>query len=179
MQPTPLFAIILAAAPGPHREQMLQPTHLFALILVLALAAIVVVLWVVLSTIRKVKVARMQSEIHAKLVDKVSSSQDFSSFFNSKAGKQLVASITSDHTRRAPYRAILRSVRIGTILLCLGIGFLIIGIWNHVIFFVGHFLGGLLLVLGASFLISAWVSYRLSKKFGLINHDRDAEKPLS
>ncbi len=187
MQPIPLFAIILAAARGPHQEQMLQPTHLFALILAIALVAIVVVLWIVLSTIRKVKVARMQSEVHAKLVDKVTSSQDFSSFLNSEAGKGLAASLFYEQHRghgsalgghQDPYGRILISLRRGIILLALGVVFLIFAMHfarqsDGFLFF-----GGLGVALGAGFLISSWVSYGLSKKLGLLNQDRNTEKPL-
>ncbi len=156
------------------------------------LSGFVALFWVVLSTIRRVKVARMQSEVHSKLVEKIGSGQDFSSFLNSEAGRQLADSLFYEQHRshapnfeaqHDPYGRILRSIHTGVILLALGIAFLTLGTQftkadDGFFFDSFFFFGDLAVALGAGFLISSWVSYRLSKKFGLINHDRDAEKPL-
>jgi len=137
---------------------------------------IVAVFWVVFSTIRRLKMARIQSEVHIKLMEKIGSSQEFLTFIESESGKRLIASISLEQPRREPYSRILASVQAGVILLFLGIAFLFLG---------GHFanaqegfyiLGGLCVALGTGFLISAGLSYRLSKAFGLFNRERTIEK---
>ena len=128
--------------------------------------------WVIFSTVRRVKVARVQSEIHSKLIEKIGSSPEFLTFLGSESGKQLVAALGIEQPGRDPYGRLLSSVQAGVILLFVGLAFLILG---------GHFtnaaegffiLGGLAVALGAGFLISAGLSYRLSKSFGLFEQRR-------
>lgn len=144
--------------------------------MIMVFGGIVAVFWVVFSTIRRLKVARVQSEVNSKLIEKLGSSPEFLTFLDSDAGKQLVASLGIEQPSREPYGRILSSVQAGVILLLLGIALLILG---------GHFanaaegffvLGGVAVALGAGFLISAGVSYRLSKKFGLLDRERNADK---
>lgn len=144
--------------------------------IIMVFGGIVAVFWVVFSTIRRLKVARIQSEVHSKLIDKLGSSPEFLTFLDSDAGKQLVASLGIEQPSREPYGRILTSVQVGVILLLVGIALLILG---------GHFanaaegffiLGGLAVALGAGFLISAGLSYRLSKTFGLFERERTAGK---
>jgi hypothetical protein len=231
--------------------------HQYAFLIVAIVSSfgfIPAIIWVIFSYVRRVKVARMQAEVHSKLIDKIGSSPEFLTYLDTEAGKRLVASLGMEQTRHEPYSGILgsvqrgvillllgiallalgkqfagaeegflisgglaialgagflisagisyplskkfglfdrglsnsptsddphsqilRSIRHGMILACLGIGLLIIGIWNGF----SAFLGGLLLALGAGFLISAGISYRLSQKFGLFERDRAAEKPVS
>ncbi len=144
--------------------------------IIMVFGGIVAVFWVVFSTIRRLKVARVQSEVHSKLIDKVGSSPEFLTFLDSDAGKQLVASLGIEQPSREPYSRILSSVQAGVILLFVGIALLVLG---------GHFanaaegffiLGGLAVALGIGFLISAGLSYRLSKAFGLFERERTAGK---
>ncbi len=139
-------------------------------------STLVVIFWIVFSSIRRLKVARMQSEVHSKLLEKVGSSQEFLTYLDTESGKRLVASIAMEQPSRDPYNRILVSVQAGVILLLLGVAFLILG---------GHFantaqgfyiLGGVAVALGAGFLISAGLSYRLSKAFGLFDRRQDFGK---
>ncbi len=138
--------------------------------------AIVAIFWVVFSTIRRLKVARIQAEVHSKLIEKVGSSQEFLTFLETDSGKKLVASIGIEQPNRNPYNRILASVQAGVILLLLGVAFLVLGgvYANAEEGFV--ILGGLGVALGAGFLISAGLSYRLSKSFGLFDRERSVEK---
>lgn len=136
----------------------------------------VVIFWVVFSTIRRLKVARIQGEVHSKLIEKFTSSQEFLAFLETDSGKKLVDSIGIEQPNRNPYNRILASVQAGVILLLLGVAFLILGnvYANAQEGFI--ILGSLGVALGAGFLISAGLSYRLSKAFGLINGDRSIQK---
>lgn len=136
----------------------------------------VVIFWVVFSTIRRLKVARVQAEVHSKLIEKFTSNQEFLAFLETDSGKKLVTSIGIEQPNRNPYNRILASVQAGVVLLMLGVAFLILGsvYTNAQEGFV--IVGGLGVALGAGFLISAGLSYRLSKAFGLLDGERSIEK---
>jgi hypothetical protein len=136
----------------------------------------VAIFWVVFSTIRRLKVARIQAEVHSKLIEKVGSGQEFLTFLDSESGRKLVASIGIEQPNRNPYNRILASVQAGVILLFLGIAFSLLGSTfanAREGFFV---LGGLGVALGVGFLISAGLTYRLSKVFGLFEHEQPRGK---
>ena len=137
---------------------------------------IVVVFWVVFSTFRRMKVARIQAEVHSKLIDKFASSQDFLTFLDSDSGKKLVASIGIEQPNRNPYNRILASVQAGVILVCISIAFLILGANFPDVSEGFKVVGSLGLALGIGFLISAGLSYRLSKNFGLFDRERSVQK---
>lgn len=137
---------------------------------------IVIVFWVVFSTFRRMKVARIQAEVHSKLIDKFASSQDFLTFLDSDSGKKLVASIGIEQPNRNPYNRILASIQAGVILVCVSIAFLILGANFPDISEGFKVVGSLGLALGIGFLISAGLSYRLSKNFGLFDRERSVQK---
>ena len=153
---------------------MADLTPIVALIMVFG--GSVAVFWVVFSTIRRLKGARVQAEVHSKLIDKVGSSPEFLTFLDSESGKQLVASIGIEQPSRNPYNRILASVQAGVILVCVSIALLIIGVNVADVAEGFKILGALGLALGIGFLISAGLSYRLSKAFGLLDRDSSVEK---
>ncbi|MCL5671053.1 MAG: hypothetical protein M1423_07140 [Acidobacteria bacterium] len=159
---------------------MLESTHLFFILLVLVITfgPIVAIFWLIFSMVRRVKLARMQSELHSKLIDKIGSSPESLAYLNTEAGKQLVASMGIDQPRREPYSRILSSVQAGVILVLVGFVLVILGLTFANTKEGFCILGDLAVALGAGFLISAWISYRLSKKFGLLDRERAAENPL-
>ncbi len=144
--------------------------------IVMVFGGAVAVFWVVFSTIRRLKVARVQAEVHSKLIDKVGSSQEFLTFIDSEAGKKLVASIGIEQPSRNPYNRILASVQAGVILVCVSIALLVIGVNVADVAEGFKILGTLGLALGIGFLISAGLTYRLSKKFGLFDRNSSTEK---
>lgn len=144
--------------------------------IIMVFGGLVAIFWVIFSSIRRLKVARMQSEVHRHLIEKMGSSQELLTFLGSDSGKQLVASIGIEQPNREPYSRILGSVQTGVILLLVGIALLFLGA-----FFAnaeeGCFIvGSLAAALGVGFLISAGLSYRLSKAFGLFERERTAGK---
>ncbi len=144
--------------------------------IVMVFGGTVAVFWVVFSTIRRLKVARVQAEVHSKLIDKVGSSQEFLTFLETDSGKKLVASIGIEQPSRNPYNRILASVQAGVILVCVSIALLIIGVNFPDVAEGFKILGALGLALGIGFLISAGLSYRLSKSLGLFDRERSVEK---
>ncbi|MEJ2008670.1 MAG: hypothetical protein P8Z30_11035 [Acidobacteriota bacterium] len=144
--------------------------------LIMVFGGLVAIFWVIFSTIRRLKVARLQSEVHSRLIEKMGSSQELLTFLGSDAGKELVASIGIEQPSREPYGRILSSVQAGVILLLVGIALLILG-GQFANAAEGFFiLGGLAVALGAGFLVSAGLSYRLSKAFGLFERERTVGK---
>lgn len=144
--------------------------------IIMVFGGTVAVFWVVFSTIRRLKVARIQSEVHSRLIDKVGSSQEFLTFLDSDSGKQLVASIGIEQPSRNPYNRVLASVQAGVILVCVSIALLFLGVTYADVAEGFKIVGGLGLALGIGFLISAGLSYRLSKSFGLLDRERSVEK---
>jgi len=144
--------------------------------IIMVFGGVVAVFWVVFSTIRRLKVARTQAEVHSRLIEKVGSSQEFLTFLESESGKQLVASIGIEQPSRNPYNRILTSVQAGVILICVSIALLVLGVNYTDVSEAFKILGGLGLALGIGFLISAGLSYRLSKSFGLFDRERSVEK---
>ena len=134
------------------------------------------IFWVVFSTIRRLKVARAQAEVHSKLIEKVGSSQDLLTFLDTEAGKKLVDSIGIEQPNRNPYTRILTSVQAGVILVLLGVAFLILAATFRGAAEGCYSVGVLVVALGAGFLISAGMSYRLSKSFGLFERERTSGK---
>lgn len=152
----------------------MDATSIFAVLTIFP--GIVIVFWVVFSTFRRMKVARIQAEVHSKLIDKFASSQDFLTFLDSDSGKKLVASIGIEQPNRNPYNRILASIQAGVILVSVSIAFLIIGVNFPDLAEGFKVVGALGLALGIGFLISAGISYRLSKNFGLFDRERSVQK---
>lgn len=122
--------------------------------------------WMIYSLIRNTIRRRQQNTIHTRLLEKFTSSQDFAAFLQTPGGQQYMNSLTDSDNH--PGRAILASVAGGIVLAVVGAGLLVAGL---VLRSVGTAISGLLLLLvGGGFILSALVSYKLSRKLGLI-HD--------
>lgn len=120
------------------------------------------------------KMARIQTDVHTKLLDKLGTSPELVAYIESEAGKRFLEAtpFDIDHARRpaAPFSRILWSAQAGVIIIVLGAGLL----W-----LTGRFtdedargllvFGTLCLALGVGFLFSGMVSYALAKRFGLLN----------
>ena len=115
--------------------------------------------------------ARMQArtEFHRQLLDKFTSGGEFAAFLNSSGGQRLLEGLWSQ--RMNAKERIIRSMQGGVVLTVLGLGALGLSIRNHGMVFPG----ALVLALGAGFLISTAISYRLSKKLGLLQEQSASE----
>lgn len=140
--------------------------------IIMVFGGAVAIFWVIFSSIRRLKVARLQSEVHKNLIEKMGSSQELLTFLGSESGKQLVASIGIEQPSREPYSRILSSVQAGVILVCVSIALLLVGVSVADVAEGFKILGALGLALGIGFLISAGLSHRLSKKFGLFDREQ-------
>jgi hypothetical protein len=125
--------------------------------------------WLIFSTIRRYKIAKVQAEVQAKLLDKVGSGQELLAYAQSDAGKQLLESLKVE--RVAPHGRIVGALQAGIIFLLLGGALLML---RHQVSVADNqeafsVLGTLSCALGVGFALSAAASYYLSKSFGLLN----------
>src|SRR6266853_263869 len=74
--------------------------------------------WVIFSTIRRYKVAKLQAEVQTRLLDKVGSGQELLAYAQTEAGKSLLESLSVE--RPSPYGRIFSVLQIGIILVLVG-----------------------------------------------------------
>lgn len=148
------------------QSQDLAPV-LAAFIFMMASAWIV---WVISGNRRRQRVAEIQKEMHMKLFEKFGTSQELLDYLKSDAGRRFLDSATIEHGR--PTGRILGSVQTGLTLLLMGLGLLFLHgrlsqSWSDdtLVF------GVLAVALGIGFLLSAGVSYWLSKSWGLFEKE--------
>lgn len=124
--------------------------------------------WVVFTTIRRYKIAKVQAEVQAKLLEKVGSGQELLAYAQTDTGMQLLESLKVE--RVAPHGRIIGALQTGIIFLMLGVALLILRYEVSVADQEGFVvLGTLSSSLGVGFALSAAASYYLSKSFGLLN----------
>jgi hypothetical protein len=139
------------------------------------------ILRLVLDNRRWYRMVKVQTDIHMKLLDRFSSSQDMIAYMDSEAGRRFLESprfdIQPKQAAMFPYGRILWSAQVALIMATLGAGML---------FLRGRVpadgdapllvLGTLALMLGLGFLLSAAASYLLSKHFGLLEQSASASE---
>ena len=74
--------------------------------------------WVIFSTIRRYKIAKLQAEVQSRLLDKVGSGQELLAYAQMEAGKSLLESLSVE--RPSPYGRMFSALQIGVILVLVG-----------------------------------------------------------
>lgn len=121
------------------------------------------VVWVILEW-RKM---RHKSMLQKNIVDKFSSAQELNDFLQSQEGNKFLNFLKFNGL--APREKILSSLSKGVILSFFGIALVVIGqIFTEEMKYFNAF-GIVIISLGVGFLISTFISYKLSKKWGIIN----------
>ncbi len=140
-------------------------------------------IWIIRTLLdyrRWLRVTRVQAEVHGKLLDRFASNEDLLSYIQTPAGRKFLESapipLDADVSRTvsAPINRILWSVQVGVIVAAGSLGLLYIS--GREIQEIGRPLfamGSVGLALGAGFVVSALVSYLLSRRLGLVA-DRSA-----
>ena len=127
------------------------------------------VAWVIFSSIRGYLVAKMQSGVQMRLLDKVDSSQTLLAYAETESGRQFLKSLRVELGEPGmPFRRILSGVQSGIVLICFGAGMLLLhgyGVATDPEFTI---FGVLAVALGIGFGIAAGASYMLSRSFGLL-----------
>lgn len=120
------------------------------------------VVWIILEW-RKLKA---KSVLQSKMVDKFPTAQEFNDFLQSKGGNKFLSFLKFNGL--APREKILSSLSKGIILSMFGISLIILGqvFTEEIKYFLAF--GIVIVALGVGFLISTFISYKLSKKWGII-----------
>jgi hypothetical protein len=124
--------------------------------------------WIIFSTIRRYKIAKLQAELQSKLLDKIGTGQELLTYAQTDTGRQLLESLKVE--RVAPHGRIIIALQAGIVLMVFGAGML--AVRNHVPDQGAEgftILGSLIVSLGLGFALSSAASYYLSKSFGLLN----------
>lgn len=128
--------------------------------------------WLIFSTIRRYKIAKLQSEVQTKLLDKVASGQELLAYAQTEVGRDLLESLKVEQ-QVSPYPRIIGAMQTGIIALLVGSAFLFLRsrVPNDLAqgFLV---IGTILVFLGLGFGFSAAASYYMSRSFGLLNGTR-------
>ena len=137
-----------------------------------------VLTWLVRTLIeyrRWLRLSRIQTEVHTKLLDRLTSNEDLLAYIQSPSGRKFLESapIPVDLGPRsisAPVGRILWSVQAGVVLAAGGIGLLYVS--GNAIEDVAPALnavGVLAIAFGAGFIVSAGIAYLLSQRLGLLD----------
>ena len=108
---------------------------------------------------------RQRMSMHRAVIEKFSSAEDFAAFAQSPAGQEFIANLSASPS---PARAVMGAIQKGIVLVLLGGGVWWVGATLESKAEVAG-IGILLLCVGAGILISAGISYRLAKSWGLID----------
>jgi hypothetical protein len=129
----------------------------------------------VASLIRRWHQQRTLQQFQAKLLDRIGSVSELGAFLNTESGSRFLKQLTTVNEAGGPHIRILRAVESGAVLATLGIGLYLYGwmtptipgeVTNGINALATIFFG-----IGAGFLGSAALSYRLSKQMGLLSSD--------
>src|SRR5437588_2981980 len=139
---------------------------------IISVAFFGMIVWIVsLGTNAKNRRAQAQAEVQTKLIERFGTSKEFIEFLQSPAGQRFVSGVEMNTALYARDR-IIRGFGTGIVLSLLGVGFLAIWLFDHNGGFV--YPGFILLGLGLGFFLSAIVSLKLSKSYGLIDAVRSS-----
>jgi len=128
-----------------------------------------IIIWVVWAILEWRKM-RHKSQLQNKIVEKFSTVQEFNDFLQSKEGNRFLDFLKFNGF--TPRGKILSSLSKGVILFFLGVALVIIGqIFTGEMKYFNAF-GIVIIALGVGFLISTFISYKLSKKWGIIDEER-------
>ncbi len=138
------------------------------------LGAVLWALRVFVENRRWTRTFKLQSEVHARLIDKFGSSQELAAYMETEAGKRFLEAapipLHYDSGQRMPNAVarILTPIQIGTVLILLGSGFLVlrhIGVDYEIPM---RILGVLTLMPGIGFILSAGLTWLLAARLGLM-----------
>ena len=145
--------------------------------IIVSLGFFAMIVWIVwLGTNSKNRRAQAQAEVQTKLIERFGSAKEFIDFLQSPAGRQFVTGVEVSSTLHAKDRVI-GGISKGVILSLLGVGFLAIWLADENRGFI--YPGFILLGLGVGFFLSALISWKLSKSYGLINGNHAAGSDLT
>jgi hypothetical protein len=133
------------------------------------------IVYTVVSGIKRLHQQRILGQFQAKLLDRIGSINELGAFLNTEAGARFLKSLTMINASARPQNRILRAVQSGAVLACLGGALYLYGwftptipgaVTNAI-----NAVATIFFALGIGFLLSAALSYRLSRRLGLLTDD--------
>jgi hypothetical protein len=124
--------------------------------------------WVIAANIRRSRRSKQTADLHSRLLDRFAGSQELIAFLEGDAGRRYFDALESD--LRDPLSRILSGIQFGVVLLLLGVSLLAVRsrqtdeFTRNALLFIG--VPGI--ALGVGFLVSAGISHRLCKSWGLL-----------
>jgi hypothetical protein len=158
-------------------EEMIESVFAALAAAAAVVAFIGLLVWLIRAVIdhrRWLRLSRVQTEVHTKLMDRLATTEDLLAYIQSPAGRRFLESapIALDGEPRrasAPFGAILWSLQAGIVLVALGLGLLFAQ--RSVLQEIAdgfYILGVLAIALGIGFAGSAVAAYLISTRFGLM-----------
>jgi hypothetical protein len=128
--------------------------------------------WVIAANIRRSRTSKQIVALHARLLDRFATSQELIAFLEGESGRRYFEALESD--LKDPLSRILNGIQAGVVLILLGGSLLAVksGQTGQTARNALEILGIPGIALGAGFLISAVISHRLCKSWGLLGKDR-------
>jgi len=168
--------------PVPYRESSagevmnrITPIILFPCFLV----ALVWIIYLFVQSRRWNRAFKQQSEIHSRLIDKFSSTQELAAYMETEAGKQfLSASAFASGSQAGPHMPnvvarVLTPMQVGVVLTLLGIGFYFMRNAGPDMVTPMIVLGTLALMPGIGFILSAGATWAIAQRLGLMPEKPD------
>jgi hypothetical protein len=126
------------------------------------------------------RISRVQAEVHTKLMDRFSANDDLLAYIQTPAGKKFLESapiaLESPRAISAPLSRILWSVQVGIVLIALGLGMQFVsGTVDKDVSAPMSALGVLGISVGIGFVLSAFLSFVLSRRLGLLGQPAAGE----
>jgi len=123
-------------------------------------------IWSILEWLRM----RYKNQLQNKILEKFTTVQEFNDFIQSEEGNKFLKFIS--YNGFAPRQKILSSLSRGIIISFIGVSLILIGqiFPGEMKYFLAF--GIVLIALGVGFLVSTFISYTLSKKWGIIDGDK-------
>ena len=120
------------------------------------------------------RLSKIQTDVHTKLLDRFTANEDLLAYIQTPAGRRFLESapipIESPRSISAPLGRILWSAQVGAVLTVLGLGIEVVA-GRAVEEVAGPVaaIGAVVISLGIGFLVSAFLAYVLSRRFGLMS----------
>jgi hypothetical protein len=128
--------------------------------------------WVILSSIRRYQVAKFQTNLQMKVLEKIDSGQTVVAYAETEAGRRFLESLAMERAEGvAPYKNILSGVRAGIMLIVFGVALLALHSLAGNDAQANTFIGTISIALGIGFELAAAATYFLSRSFGLLNKE--------
>jgi hypothetical protein len=189
---TPAYYLEGVYIPGDHRPEtaaeriwsdMVQGISIF-FVITLIVSTLAWVIRTLIAHRRWSRLSRVQTEVHGKLMDRFATNEELMNYIATPAGKRFLelAPLQLDDTPRPlsiPISRILISVQIGLVLGAAGIGMIVVStnVPQEIIQPLSG-LGTLAISLGVGFVLSAVISYILSRRLGLwTSRDESSSAP--